>query len=69
MLFKIVSLFLIAMAALAMFGRLRFPGALKRRLRGRFGGRLAEPATCKKCGRYIIGSGGCDCAKPPAGKG
>ncbi|HEX9856899.1 MAG TPA: hypothetical protein VGA75_00980 [Paracoccaceae bacterium] len=65
MLFKIVSLFLIAMAALALFGRLRFPDSLRRRL----GRRLDKPAVCAKCGRYIIGSGGCDCTDPPAGKG
>ena len=32
MLFKIAALFLVAMAVLALFGRLRFPGALKRPL-------------------------------------
>jgi hypothetical protein len=48
---KIVFLFLIFMAVLAMFGKLRFPGAK----------RLAE-AKCKKCGRYRIGKGPCPCS-------
>jgi|GEM_PF-169242 len=54
MLVKIVVLFLVAMAVLAMFGRLRFPGRK----------RLAE-AKCKRCGRYRIGKGPCDCEKGP----
>jgi len=52
MIVKIVLLFLVAMAVLAMFGRLRFPGQK----------RLAE-ARCKRCGRYRIGRGPCDCEK------
>ena len=44
----------VAMAVLAMFGRLRFPGQK----------RLAE-AKCKRCGRYRIGKGPCDCEKGP----
>jgi len=47
---KIVSLFLIGMVVLAMFGRLRFPGAK----------RLAS-AKCPKCGRFRIGKGPCSC--------
>lgn len=62
MLVKVIVLFLLAMAVLAMFGRLRFPPALKPRLP------LAKPATCPACGRYIIGKGGCDCGRPRAGK-
>lgn len=49
---KIVSLFLIGMVVLAMFGRLRLPGV----------GRLTSK-KCPKCGRYRIGSGPCDCGK------
>ncbi|MGR3757293.1 MAG: hypothetical protein ACU0AT_08735 [Tranquillimonas sp.] len=49
---KLVSLFLIAMVALAMFGRLRFPGAK----------RLAD-LRCRSCGRYRIGRGACPCGK------
>lgn len=50
MIIKIVSLFLIAMLVLAMFGKLRYPG--KARL---------EAAKCRKCGRYRIGNKSCDC--------
>jgi len=47
---KIVSLFLIAMAVLAMFGKLRFPGQ-----------RHLDAARCPKCGRFRIGKGPCGC--------
>jgi hypothetical protein len=47
---KIVSLFLIAMAVLAMFGKLRFPGQ----------GKLSSK-RCPRCGRFRIGKGPCDC--------
>ena len=47
---KIVSLFLIGMAVLAMFGKLRFPG--QKRL---------QSAKCRSCGRYRIGKGPCSC--------
>jgi hypothetical protein len=50
MLLKIVSLFLIGMLVLAMFGRLKYPGKAK----------LAS-MKCKNCGRYRIGSGPCGC--------
>ncbi|WP_167767108.1 hypothetical protein [Jannaschia formosa] len=52
MLVKIVTLFLIGMAVLAMFGRLRMP-----RLRGR--------ATCRDCGAPRVGRGPCPCRKVP----
>jgi len=52
MIIKIVSLFLIGMVVLAMFGRLKFPG--QRRLASH---------KCPKCGRYRIGKGPCDCGK------
>ncbi|TCP21370.1 hypothetical protein [Rhodovulum adriaticum] len=57
MIVKIVTLFLIAMAVLAMFGRLRLPkprrpAALTRR-----------PAKCPHCGRHRIGRGPCPCGK------
>ena len=50
MIVKIVTLFLVVMAVLAMFGRLRMPkiGASKR---------------CKACGRPKIGKGPCPCGK------
>ena len=50
MIVKVVFLFLIAMAVLAMFGRLRFPGQQ----------RLAD-AKCRDCGRFRIGKGPCPC--------
>jgi len=49
---KIVTLFLVFMAVLAMFGKLRVPGQK----------RLAS-AKCPKCGRFKIGKGPCDCKK------
>ncbi len=49
---KIVTLFLIGMAVLAMFGRLRFPGS-----------RRLSSARCPKCGRFKIGKSPCDCGR------
>lgn len=51
-LFKIVTLFLVFMAVLAMFGKLHWIG----------GKRLAS-AKCRNCGRYRIGKGPCPCGK------
>ena len=48
MLIKVMILFLLGMAILAMFGRLRFPGQ-------------ARSAKCPNCGRPTIGKGPCDC--------
>ena len=61
MLVKIVTFFLIGIAALAMFGKLRWPGAA-RRLTKR-DAKPAKPKKCKACGAYIIGSGPCRCGK------
>lgn len=47
---KIVLLFLVAMAVLAMFGRLRFPGQ-----------KQLNNARCPKCNRFRIGKGPCSC--------
>lgn len=47
---KVVLLFLVAMAVLAMFGRLRFPGQAK-----------LESKRCPKCRRFRIGKGPCQC--------
>ena len=47
---KIVSLFLVAMVALALFGRLRLPKSMRQ-------------VKCPDCGRYRIGSGACPCRK------
>jgi hypothetical protein len=52
MVFKIISLFLVFMAVLAMFGRLRFPG--QKRLQSK---------RCPSCGRLKIGKGPCACQK------
>ena len=49
---KIVTLFLVAMVILAIFGRLRFPG------KGRPG---RKAAFCPACGRPRIGPGPCAC--------
>jgi len=58
MIIKIVSLFLIFIAALAMFGRLRVPGRRGGIALGRSGSR-----KCPHCGRHRIGSGPCPCGK------
>ena len=50
--FKIVTFFLIGMGVLAMFGKFTFPG--QKRL---------QDAKCKRCGRYKIGRGPCNCTK------
>ena len=55
MILKIVTLFLIVMAVMAMFGRLRFPG--QERLR-----RMTSK-KCRACGRPRIGSGPCPCGE------
>lgn len=49
---KIVSLFLIGMLVLAMFGRLRFPGQTR-----------LKNMKCPGCGRYRMGKGPCACGK------
>ncbi|PRY23835.1 hypothetical protein CLV78_104328 [Aliiruegeria haliotis] len=61
MLVKIVTFFLIGIAALAMFGRLRWPGAARRRDKG--GPRPPKPRKCKACGSYVVGKGPCPCGK------
>ncbi|MEC7259002.1 MAG: hypothetical protein VXW58_14410 [Pseudomonadota bacterium] len=50
MILKIVVLFLVGMGVLAMFGKLRLPGAK----------RLGS-ARCPRCNRYRIGKGPCAC--------
>ena len=52
MIIRIMILFLIGIAVLAMFGRLRV------RLPG--GRQLAK---CRTCGKYRIGKGPCDCSR------
>lgn len=52
MLFKVITLFLVGMAVLAMFGKYKFPGQAR-----------LEAAKCKSCGRYRMGKGPCACSK------
>jgi hypothetical protein len=52
MIFKIVTLFLVVIAVLAMFGKMHWLG----------GKRLAS-AKCRSCGRYRIGRGPCACGE------
>lgn len=49
---KIVTLFLIGMMVLAIFGRLRFPGS-----------KMIGQKKCPHCGRYRIGKGPCPCGR------
>ena len=49
---KAVTFFLIFIAVLAMFGKLRFPGQSK----------LAS-RKCPKCGRYMFGKKPCPCSR------
>ncbi|MGD9918211.1 MAG: hypothetical protein AB7U46_09340 [Paenirhodobacter sp.] len=57
MLIKGMTLFLVAMAVLAIFGKLRLPHARKTPRAG---------ATCPACGRPKIGPGPCPCGKKGA---
>ena len=50
MMVKVVTLFLIGMVVLAMFGKLRIPGQKKLAAR-----------KCQRCGRFRIGKAPCDC--------
>ena len=68
MLVKLIILFLGGMAVIGMIGNWLFPGALTRRVGKLRHGALAKPAICPKCGRYIIGRGGC-AGCTPARKG
>ncbi|MBK5946815.1 hypothetical protein CCR83_10310 [Rhodobacter veldkampii DSM 11550] len=54
MLLKIVSLFLVVMAVLAIFGKLRLPPLVGMTRRGK----------CPDCGRPMIGRGPCSCGGP-----
>ena len=60
MLVKIVLLFLLVMAGLALVGRLVRP----RRRQLPPPARPLAPPRCADCGEYIIGKSGCDCGKP-----
>jgi len=54
MIVKIITLFLIAMGVMAMFGKLRMPGKSKKALSSK---------KCRACGRHKIGKGPCPCGK------
>lgn len=49
---KIIALFLVVMAVLAMFGKLRFPGQSR-----------LNAARCPACGRFRIGKAPCGCGR------
>lgn len=61
MLFKIILVFLLAMALVGMIGKVLFPGKLDRLTQLRR--KQIKPPVCSRCGRYIVGSKGCDCGK------
>lgn len=50
---KVVTFFLIGIAVLALFGRLRWPGGAAR-AKG-----LPKPRLCPECGRYNLKGGPC----------
>lgn len=54
---KAVIVFLLVMLVIGMVGNALFPGSVRRRLRP------SKPKTCPRCGRFMIGSKGCDCRK------
>jgi hypothetical protein len=55
MMIKVVTLFLIFILAMGIFGKLRLPW------RGGRTGRIARPGKCRRCGRFLIGGKPCDC--------
>lgn len=56
---KVVSLFLIGMLVLAMFGKLRLPKLPKIRSRKT----IEAAGKCNKCGAYKIGKKPCACGE------
>lgn len=60
MLVKAVILFLAGMALIGFIGKWLFPQAMRRAVRNL---PVVRAATCSRCGRYLIGKGGCDCRK------
>lgn len=61
MLVRVVLLFLLAMAVLALFGKLRLRGLKKP---GAPRQRLPAPVVCIRCGTPIPGKGACACGAP-----
>lgn len=69
MLIKVIALFLIAMMALAVFGRLRMPGSRLPPPRAKPPLGPAAPVICIRCGTPIPGAGDCACgARRPSGR-
>lgn len=66
MLLRVVMIFLLVMAVIAMFGRWRTRGKLPPKGKT---GKIPGPVICGKCGSYIIGKGDCACGAPRSGKG
>ncbi|WP_323005910.1 hypothetical protein [Pseudorhodobacter sp.] len=64
---KFVTLFLVVILVLAMFGKLGWLGKIAPKNLRRGG--KNRPALCLKCGRHIIGSKGCECSQTPRNKG
>ncbi len=56
MIIKAVTLFLIAMLVLGMFGKLRLPRAKPP------AGIDAKTKKCRRCGSYVLGRGPCACS-------
>jgi hypothetical protein len=54
---KVISLFLVGMVILALFGRLRMPRGKRKSPR-----RLSVE-RCARCGKPLIGKGPCECGK------
>ncbi|MGQ0567050.1 MAG: hypothetical protein ACT4OK_18570 [Gemmobacter sp.] len=69
MLIKIVALFLVAMAVLAFFGRLRLGWFRLPPDKRRAAPRMAAPVVCIRCGTPIPGPGNCPCGAARPGKG
>lgn len=61
MLVKTILVFLLAMALVGMIGKALFPGKMSRIAQLRR--KSLKPPVCSGCGRYIIGTSGCDCRK------
>jgi hypothetical protein len=61
MLFKIILVFLLAMALIGMVGKALFPGTMGKITQIRR--KSIKAPVCKTCGRYVIGSSNCDCGK------
>ncbi len=59
MIIKAVSLFLIFMVVLAMFGKLRAPKVISKMRRKT----ITPGGKCTRCGTPIVGKGPCPCGK------